>query len=52
MADVHQTRVDGVRCFWVDSGRPTLSALLLFRFGIADEPIVEAGGSTCWSIWP
>ncbi len=43
MAELHETRVDGVRCFWVETGRPTLASLLLFRYGLADEPIVESG---------
>jgi len=40
---LHETDIDGVRCFWVDAGRPTLAALLLFRCGSADEPVAEAG---------
>ena len=43
MTTLHQTNVDGVQCFWVDSGRPTLSAGLMFRCGIADEPLQESG---------
>lgn len=40
---MQQTTVDGVPCFWVDSGRPTLAARLLFRVGSADEPLNESG---------
>jgi hypothetical protein len=43
MTDLHQTDVDGVQCFWVDSGRPTLGCWLLFRSGSADEPLNESG---------
>ena len=43
MTTLHQTDVDGVQCFWVDSERPTLSAGLMFRCGIADEPLQESG---------
>lgn len=40
---MHHTTVDGVDCFYVDSGRPTLTARLLFRVGSADEPLHETG---------
>jgi hypothetical protein len=40
---LHQTEIDGVRCLWIDSGRPTLAAQLLFRQGICDEPLHESG---------
>lgn len=43
MTVLHQTEVNGVRCFWVETGRPTLAALLLFRQGMADEPLTESG---------
>lgn len=43
MVQLHETEVDGVRCFWVETGRPTLAAVMVFRFGQADEPIVESG---------
>lgn len=43
MVELHQTEVDGVRCFWVETGRPTLAALLMFRQGMADEPLTESG---------
>ena len=40
---VHETEIDGVLCFFVDMGRPVSSAHLLFRTGIADEPLAETG---------
>ncbi|GCD92324.1 insulinase family protein [Nocardioides sp. LS1] len=40
---VFRTDVDGVPCFWVRSGRPTLTARLLFRTGAADESLHESG---------
>lgn len=40
---LHQTEVDGVRCVWVDTGRPTLAAQLMFRQGASDEPLEESG---------
>ncbi len=40
---LHVTDVDGVPCFWVASGRPTLTARLGFRFGSADEVVTESG---------
>ena len=43
MISVHSTDVDGVPCFWVDSGRPTLAVSLQFRFGSADEHFLESG---------
>lgn len=43
MTALHETEVDGVRCFWVNTGRPTLAARLVFRFGSADEEIYESG---------
>lgn len=43
MTSVHRTEIDGVPCFWVDSGRPTLSATLLFRAGLVDESFTEHG---------
>jgi hypothetical protein len=43
MTELHETEIDGVRCFWVDSGRPTLAAQLAFRCGTADEPVPESG---------
>lgn len=43
MALVHETDINGVRCFWVETNRPTLRASLLFRQGLADERLVESG---------
>jgi len=43
MNALHETEVDGVRCFYVETGRPTLAAVLTFRFGMADEPLTESG---------
>ena len=43
MVELRSTEVDGVRCFWVETGRPTLAAQLTFRFGMADEHITESG---------
>lgn len=42
-AELHETEIDGVRCFWVDAHRPTLSAQLTFRQGMADEALYESG---------
>lgn len=43
MTELHETEIDGVRCFWVDSNRPTLRASLMFRQGQADETLTESG---------
>lgn len=43
MTSVHETEIDGVRCFWVDIGRPTLQATLAFRQGMVDESLNESG---------
>src|SRR4051794_23017115 len=43
MVTVRESEVDGVPCFWVETGRPTLAANLLFRQGSADEPLHESG---------
>ena len=43
MTLVRETVVDGVRTMWVDSGRPTLLATLMFRAGRADEVLTTAG---------
>lgn len=43
MFALHETEVDGVRCFWVETDRPTLSAQLIFRQGMADEWLNESG---------
>jgi hypothetical protein len=40
---VHETEIDGVLCFFVEMGRPVSSAHLLFRTGVADEPLAETG---------
>ncbi len=40
---VQETQIDGVLCFFVDMGRPVSSAHLLFRTGVADEPLAETG---------
>ncbi len=43
MTEVHETEIDGVRCFWVDTGRPTLAASLRFRGGMVDEDASRSG---------
>lgn len=43
MTLVNESDVDGVRCFWVDTNRPTLRASLLFRQGLVDETLPESG---------
>jgi hypothetical protein len=43
MVTVRESEVDGVPCFWVETGRPTLAASLIFRQGMADEPLHESG---------
>jgi hypothetical protein len=43
MVTLHETQVDGVRCFWVETGRPTLVAYLMFRHGFVDEHLTEHG---------
>ena len=40
---INRTDVDGVPTFWVDTGRPTLSATLVFRAGLMDEPPARSG---------
>jgi hypothetical protein len=40
---VRETDVDGVLCFYVDMGRPATAAHLLFRQGLADEPLHQTG---------
>lgn len=40
---VHRDVVDGVPTFWVESGRPTVAAALVFRCGIADETLPTTG---------
>ncbi|GAA1233068.1 insulinase family protein [Oryzihumus leptocrescens] len=41
--ELHTTEIDGVRTFWVESGRPTLRASLMFRGGMADETLPTCG---------
>lgn len=43
MTVVHESVIDGVKCFWVETGRPTLAASLIFRQGLVDEPLNETG---------
>jgi hypothetical protein len=43
MTGVRESEIDGVLCFWVDMGRPASAAHLLFRQGLADEPLHESG---------
>ncbi len=40
---VRETDVNGVLCFYVDMGRPASAAHLIFRQGMADEPLHETG---------
>jgi hypothetical protein len=37
------SEVDGVPAFWVDAGRSTLSAALVFRHGMVDETFATSG---------
>src|SRR3954451_18179471 len=43
MNAVRETQIDGVLCFFVETGRPASAAHLLFRQGLADEPLHESG---------
>src|SRR3954452_7363053 len=43
MNAVRETQIDGVLCFYVDMGRPASAAHLIFRQGLADEPLHETG---------
>ena len=43
LATVRRTEIDGVPVFWVDSGRPTLTAHLQFRTGGVDETLPSFG---------
>ncbi len=43
MTGVRESEINGVLCFWVDMGRPASAAHLLFRQGLADEPLQESG---------
>src|SRR3954452_6943245 len=40
---VRETQIDSVLCFFVETGRPASAAHLLFRQGLADEPLHESG---------
>jgi hypothetical protein len=40
---VRRSEVDGVQAFWVDSGRPTLTASLVTRQGMVDETLPTTG---------
>ena len=40
---MQRTDVDGVPTFWVDTGRPTLAAALVFRQGMVDETLTTSG---------
>lgn len=40
---LRESEVDGVPCFWVETGRPTLAARLMFRHGVVDETFTDAG---------
>jgi hypothetical protein len=43
LTTVRETDVTGVLCFYVDMGRPASAAHLIFRQGLADEPLHETG---------
>ena len=43
MPVVRRGEVDGVQAFWVDSGRPTLTASLITRQGMVDETLPTTG---------
>jgi hypothetical protein len=43
LASVRRTEIDGVPVFWVDSGRPALTAHLRFRTGSVDETLPTSG---------
>lgn len=43
MSVVRRGEVDGVQAFWVDSGRPTLTASLITRQGMVDETLPTTG---------
>jgi hypothetical protein len=43
LQSVRETEVSGVLCFFVDMGRPASVAHLIFRHGMADEPLHETG---------
>jgi hypothetical protein len=43
LTTVRETEVNGVLCFFVDMGRPASAAHMIFRQGLADEPLHETG---------
>jgi hypothetical protein len=43
MNPLRETEIDGVLCFWTDMGQPLSAAQLIFRQGLADEPLHETG---------
>lgn len=43
MGEVQVGDVNGVPAFWVNSGRPTLTASLIFRQGLVDETLATTG---------
>lgn len=43
MSDLHTAEIDGVRAYWVDTGRPTLAASLVVRTGMVDETLATSG---------
>ncbi|MBD3781481.1 MAG: hypothetical protein IE926_00780 [Micrococcales bacterium] len=43
LATVREDEISGVPVLWVDSGRPTLAASLVFRTGIVDETLPTSG---------
>ncbi|HEY6743325.1 MAG TPA: hypothetical protein VI110_13280, partial [Lapillicoccus sp.] len=40
---VNNAVIDGVQTYWVDTGRPTLTASLTFRQGQVDESLPKRG---------
>ena len=45
LPELREDEIDGVRTFWVDTGRPTLGAVLVFRTGMVDETLPTTGWS-------
>ncbi|MFT4263882.1 MAG: hypothetical protein QM572_10915 [Nocardioides sp.] len=41
--ELHVDEIGGIPCYWIDSGRPTLTGVIRFGFGSAHEPFIEAG---------
>lgn len=41
--EVESDVIDGVETFWTDVARPTTSATLVFRAGMADETLTTSG---------